>query len=223
MEGVELAQASIIFGGLALVALTSADGRWPRLFWIAKPATTLSLLLVTSFPWHDRFGVFIMGALVLSALGDGALLSEGKGFFLSGLLLFLLAHGFIIAAFVAGGGRGILLSSALSGVAVFSFATVWLLRKLYPSIEPALRFPVLIYAATITVMVCAAYVVLEGPWPTYITLPITAGAVAFYLSDALLAWGMFRRGIRNQQSLNLSLYWTGQFGLAVAARFVGGG
>ena len=218
----ELAQATIIFGGLALVALTSADGRWPRLFWLTKPATTLSLLLVTSFPWHDRFGVLIMGALVLSALGDGALLSEGKGFFLSGLLLFLLAHGFIIAAFVAGGGRGAFISSALAGVAVFSFATVWLLRRLYPSIEPGLRLPVLVYAATITVMVSAAYVVLAGPWPSYVTVPLTAGAVSFYLSDALLAWGLFRRGIRNQQSLNLGLYWTGQFGLAVAARFVGG-
>ena len=35
-------------------------------------------------------------------------------------------------------------------------------------------------------MVAGGYVVLAGPWPDYITIPLAAGAVSFYLSDALL-------------------------------------
>jgi hypothetical protein len=71
---VELPLALLIFGALALIALLTADGRWRWLFLFAKPATTLSLLLVTGMPSQDRFGVLVIGALLLSALGDTALL-----------------------------------------------------------------------------------------------------------------------------------------------------
>ena len=76
------------------------------LFLFAKPATTLSLLLITGLPAQDRFGVLVVGALLLSALGDTALLHDGRGFFLAGLLLFLLAHAAFTSAFLLGGGRG---------------------------------------------------------------------------------------------------------------------
>ncbi len=54
-------------------------------------------------------------------------------------------------------------------------------------------------------------------------MPITAGAVSFYLSDALLAWTRFRQPLPLQQTLNLALYWTGQLGIALGARWVAGG
>ena len=72
----ELPLALVIFGALALIALLTADGRWRWLFLFAKPATTLSLLLVTGMPSQDRFGVLVVGALLLSALGDTALLHD---------------------------------------------------------------------------------------------------------------------------------------------------
>jgi uncharacterized membrane protein YhhN len=220
---VELPLAFVIFGALVLVALLTADGRWPWLFLFAKPATTLSLLLVTGLPSHDRFGVLVVGGLLLSALGDTALLHDGRGFFIAGLLLFLLAHAGYTAAFLFGGGAGPVLSSALAGAAVIALASLWLLRKIWPGIEPGLGGAVAFYALAISTMVASAYVVLAGPWPTYITLPITAGAVSFYLSDALLAWTRFRHRLPLQQTLNLSLYWTGQLGIALAARWVAGG
>jgi uncharacterized membrane protein YhhN len=220
---VELPLALVIFGALVLVALLTADGRWPWLFLFAKPATTLSLLLVTGMPAHDRFGVLVVGALLLSALGDTALLHDGRGFFLAGLMLFLLAHLGFIAAFCLGGGLPGDFTPALVGLGVFVVATIWLVRRLWPGLEKGLRGPVLIYAATITAMVGAAYAVLAGPWPTYITLPVTAGAVSFYLSDALLAWSKFRQPVPLQQTLNLSLYWTGLLGVSLGARWVSGG
>jgi uncharacterized membrane protein YhhN len=223
MGGVELPLALVIFGALVLVALLTADGRWPWLFLFAKPATTLSLLLVTGMPSHDRFGVLVVGALLLSALGDTALLHEGRGFFMAGLLLFLLAHAGFTAAFLLGGGRGPIVSIGLLGFFVISVASVWLLKRIWPGVDKGLRGPVIAYGFAITAMVGAAYLVLAGNWPAYITIPITAGAVSFYLSDALLAWTRFRQPLPLQQTLNLALYWTGQLGIALGARWVAGG
>lgn len=219
----ELPLALVIYGALFAVSLLTADGRWPWLFLFAKPATTLSLLLITGLPASDRFGVLIVGALLLSALGDTALLHEGRGFFLAGLILFLLAHGAYTAAFLLGGGSGSWDGHGLVGFAVFGLASLWLVWRLWPGIDPPLRVPVALYAAAITLMVGGGYVVLAGPWPDYITIPLAAGAVSFYLSDALLAWSQFRHPLPQQQTLNLGLYWTGQLGIAVAARFVVGG
>src|SRR4029453_14689965 len=142
IPAVELPLALVIFGALVLVALLTADGRWPWLFLFAKPATTLSLLLVTGRRSHDRFGVLVVGALLLSALGDTALLHEGRGFFMAGLLLFLLAHAGFTAAFLLGGGRGPVLSIGLLGFAVIAVASVWLVRKLWPCVDRGLRGPV---------------------------------------------------------------------------------
>jgi uncharacterized membrane protein YhhN len=220
---VELPLALVIYGALFAVALLTADGRWPWLFLFAKPATTLSLLLVTGLPASDRFGVLIVGALLLSALGDTALLHEGRGFFMAGLILFLLAHAAYTTAFLVGGGSGPWLSRGLVGLAVFGLASLWLVRQLWPGIEAGLRGPVAFYALAITLMVGGGYLVLAGPWPDYVTIPLVAGAVSFYLSDAILAWTQFRSPLPQQQTLNLGLYWTGQLGIALATRFVVGG
>jgi uncharacterized membrane protein YhhN len=220
---VDLRLALIIFGALALIALISADGRWRWLFLFAKPATTLSLLLITGFPSQDRFGVLVVGALLLSVLGDTALLYESAGFFIAGLLLFLLAQAAFTSAFLLGGGRGPFDPIALVGFAVVALSSLWLLRRLWPRIEQRLRGPVLLYGVAITLMVGAAYILLGGPWPFYVTVPITAGAVSFYLGDAILAWGRFRQPLPMQQTMNLAFYWTGQLGIALGAHYVASG
>lgn len=220
IQRVELPLALVIYGALFAVSLLTADGRWPSLFVFTKPATTLSLLLVTGLPTSDRFGVLVVGALLLSALGDTALLHEGRGFFITGLCLFLCAHASYTVAFLAGGGRAPWMSPALAGVGIFVLASIWLLYQIWPGIERGLRGPVALYATAITVMVGAGYLVLAGPWPDKISIPLAAGAVSFYLSDALLAWTHFRQALPQQQTLNLALYWSGQLGIAVAAHHV---
>jgi len=122
------------------------------------------------------------------------LLYDGAGFFMAGLLLFLLAHGAFTSAFLLGGGRGPLDPIALLGLGVILVASAYLVYKLWPHIGRGLRGPVLLYALAISLMVGAAYVLLGGRWPSYVTFPITAGAVSFYLSDAILAWNRFRAG-----------------------------
>ena len=101
-------------------------------------------------------------------------------------------------------------------------ASAWLVHKLWPHIGRGLRGPVVLYALAISLMVGAAYVLLGGSWPTYVTFPITAGAVSFYLSDAILAWTRFRAPLPMQQTLNLTFYWIGQLGIALGARWVVG-
>jgi uncharacterized membrane protein YhhN len=164
-----------------------------------------------------------VAALLLSALGDTALLHDSRGFFLTGIFLFLLAHLGYTTAFLYGGGAGPLFSSSLAGFGVIAVASIWLVGRLWAGVERPLRLPVLVYAAAITVMVGAAYVVLGGPWPTRITVALTAGSVMFYLGDAVLAWCRFRRPMPHHQAFNLSLYWVGQLGIALATRWVSEG
>jgi uncharacterized membrane protein YhhN len=220
----DLRLALILFGALGLVALVSADGRWPYCFRLAKPATTLALLTVTGFPAQGaQFELLVVVGLLLCAVGDTALLGQGRSFFLAGLFFFLLAHLAYTLAFLLGGGAGPVASSALAGFGVVVAATLWLVRRIWRGVEPALRGPVLAYAAAITVMVGAAYLVLAGPWPARVGIAVTGGAVLFYLSDALLAWSRFRQAFGHQQSLTLVFYWAGQFGIALGARWVAEG
>ena len=219
----ELPFALVIFGALMIVSLLTADGRWSSLFSVTKPTTTLSLLLVTGLPSDGRFGVLVVGALLLSALGDTALLHEGRGFFLAGIFLFMLAHLGFTGAFLLGGGAGPLVSTALVGLAVVTLSSLWLMRRIWPGVPGALRVPVLLYGIAITITVGSAYVMLAGPWPDRITISILAGAVSFYVSDGLIAWSLFRHALPNQQTLNLSFYWVGQLGIALGARWVSEG
>jgi uncharacterized membrane protein YhhN len=223
---VELPFALVIFGALMMVSLLTADGRWSSLFSVTKPTTTLSLLLVVgfpAFPTDQRFAVLVIGALLLSALGDTALLHQGRGFFLAGVFLFMLAHLAYTGAFLMGGGAGPLASTALLGLGVVTASSIWLVRRIWPGVSPALRAPVGLYAVAITIMVGSAYVMLAGPWPDRITVAVLSGAVSFYLSDALLAWSRFRHALPNNQTLSLSFYWVGQLGIALGARWVSEG
>jgi uncharacterized membrane protein YhhN len=220
---VELSLALPLFGALVAAALVSLEAKRPIFFCFAKPAATLSLLLVTGIPVHDRFGALVVVGLGFSALGDVALLSERVEAFLLGLLLFLVAHLGYTAAFLGGGKAGPLASPGLVGFGVVGAASIWLLARLWPGIDRPLRVPTLLYCLAITAMVGSAYLVLAGPWPERLGLAAVAGALLFYLSDAVLAWNRFRDPLPHGQSICLALYWAGQLGIALAARWGTGG
>jgi uncharacterized membrane protein YhhN len=211
-----------VFAGLAALALASADGRWRLAFALAKPAATASLFLVAGAP-AGLFAGLITAGIALSAAGDLALLSARRGAFLLGLGLFLGAHAAYAGAFLGGGGRAPWLSSGLMGTAVFAVATTWLLAHLWRGVERPLRAPAAVYGVAIVAMVGAAFLLLAGPWPLAVTGVAALGAVLFYLGDATLAWSLFRGPIPQAQTANLSLYWAGQLGVALAARLHMGG
>ncbi len=122
----------------------------------------------------------ILLALVASLIGDTLLLKPSL--FLPGLLAFLAAHGFYIAAFSRG--IGFLPSraafAAIAAVAVVVLATVW------PGISPDLKAPVVVYVGVIALMAGQAagraITLRDGA-----AAAVAAGALIFMLSDITIA------------------------------------
>lgn len=213
----------------AAIAVWSAETGRRRIQAVFKPLTTILLLAVVGGP-GGRFAWLIDIGIVFSLAGDVALLSASRPAFLVGLASFVLAHLSYTAAFVlvswtalchgGPGGWAVMVGAAL----VMGAVTVVLLRKLWPG-TAGLRGPLVGYSIALAVMVVgavgAAWIwargrVGGGPG----ALPTAAlGAVAFYVSDASLAVNRFARAIKHAPFLTLGLYWLGQLGIALAARF----
>jgi uncharacterized membrane protein YhhN len=219
MIAVRLAPAVVLFAGFAIAALVASEGRAPRVFAVMKPLATLALLVVVGLPPAGRFDGLVIAGIVASVGGDLALLAQSAGPLVVGIGFFVLAHGAYAAAFWTSGAAGPWLSAAPLGLLVMGAATVWLLRRLWPSLDERLRAPVLLYATIVTAMVGSAFFVLRGPWPERVGVAAAAGAVLFYVSDAMLAWRLFHAPGRGRQAVSLTFYWSGQLGLAVAAHF----
>ena len=207
---------------IAILALASAGRRRPLLFAVTKPGATLALLLVVGVP-RGRYALMTAIGLVLSALGDAALLDESERRFLAGVFLFFCAHLAYVIAFAFPSGaepastHWILAILATTAIAL---ATTTLLAKLWPTIEPSLKIPVLAYGAVITIMCAAAFRLTAAPLPRAAVAFAALGAVLFYSSDGVLAWSRFRAEFRGAERLNLTLYWSGQLGLSLAASLV---
>jgi uncharacterized membrane protein YhhN len=209
--------ALTIFAVATATALLAAERRRPRLLMLAKPAATLSLILVagTGGP-----ATFVALGLIVSAAGDVALLYDGRssGAFVAGLLFFLFAQLIYAAAFLTGGAVGAAWTP-LVGLAIFGVASAWLLRRLRAGAGPEMGALLIAYAAAITLMVAVAFSALGGPWPVAAGAAAAAGAVLFYLSDANLAWRLFRGSYPRAHAVTLALYWAGQLGIALAVRW----
>lgn len=158
---------------------------------------------------QSAYGQWLLAALLLGWVGDALLLSERSGWFMAGLLSFLLSHGAFAAAFAVGGlaAQGVL--AALPPAAATAWA-VW--RWLGPRLQGALRLAVPVYVAAILVMCCAAagHAAARGAWLAL------AGALLFALSDLAVARERFvARGFANKLwgwptyfSAQLLLAWT---------------
>jgi uncharacterized membrane protein YhhN len=143
----------------------------------------------------------ILAGLTLSAVGDALLLSERRPAFLAGLVAFLLGHVAYAVAF-AGSSRPSLLA-LLAVVAVTAAALAWL----WPSLG-ALRAPVVLYCAAISVMLWLALGVDRAE--------VRLGAALFYASDLLVARDRFVRPGFANRLIGLPLYYAGQVLLALA-------
>lgn len=200
------------------LALASAEGRRPVVFGLAKPTATLTLLGITGTDGNATVMLVVVG-IVLSTAGDIALLSERTVAFVTGLFLFLLAHVAYAGAFLLTGGAGPLWTP-LVGVAVFGGASGWLVKRLWVPAGRVMRVPLLIYAAAISAMAASAFSTLAGNWPSAAAASAATGALLFYFSDVNLAWNRYVERYRRGQTLTLGLYWGGQLGIALAARWV---
>jgi len=189
----------------ALLAIAAEGGtRRHRAFYVLKPLTTLLILGMAASAQHPVSPLYrelIVGALLLSTLGDVCLMFQGDRWFIGGLSSFLVAHLLFVGAFVQG---------------LPAFAVPWpawlvipygaaLLSYLLPR-AGSLKVPVLVYCAAIFAMViCAAarHAALGDAGATFALI----GASLFVLSDSSLAIRQFRGPYRGAQALILSTYW----------------
>lgn len=180
--------------------------RGRRREWAFKPLVLVALLVAA---WSmgapdSAAGRWLLAALVLSLLGDLALLSESEPRFVVGLAGFLFAHLAYVVAFAhAGMPRGRL---ALAGLALVCLLAATVGRRVVPAAAreggPGLAAVCAAYMAVIGVMVVAA-------WGTGRAL-VALGASVFMVSDSLLALNRFVRPLRFGNVAVMVTYHVGQ-------------
>lgn len=196
----------------AAMAIAAGLGWLPTgLLFIAKPMTTVLLIVHAAQRGADepRARRWILTGLVLSLVGDVALLWPKEGF-LPGLIAFLLAHLAYIAAFH---GR-VRFGSRWQPFAVYTLIAALVLAALWPGVPSALRIPVLLYVACLGSMAAQAAVVWLAARGTANESLARSGAIGgalFMLSDALLATNKFATPLPLAPLLVLGSYWAAQW------------
>jgi len=125
----------------------------------------------------------VSGVIILAGLAYAA----GAPWLLPGMAAFFLAHVFYVALFWQlgeGGGGGLAVKIAQAALV---FAGAFYIRWLMPWTGKAMRLPVLLYGGVILMMGAAAIALPAAFWP------VTAGALMFIASDAVLAHQLFCR------------------------------
>ena len=190
-ESLSLRIVAKTFASFAFVAYARALGAWT---------------LAPAGPW-------IVTGLVLSVVGDLALLSRAKPAFLGGLVAFLLAHVAYVIAFVKLGVSVPGLAVMTPPVALFS-ALIW--HWLSPHTGELTR-PVVAYIVVISAMVtCAA-----AAWFAQMDATrswLLGAAILFFLSDLCVARDRFVAPGVDNRSIGLPLYYVSQllFGYGIA-------
>lgn len=190
----------ILAGSFALIygaIFATRDVSWPKTL---IKTSAVAVLAGTGASLGAPFWVVV--ALGLGALGDFCLSRPGERAFLAGMAAFGLGHlAYAVWAFHPGGLQRVWWL-ALPVVLLALSTEVWLAPRL-----GALRMPVRGYVVLITLMALAVL--------TQSVALITAGAICFLVSDALLALDLFvlKRPWPHRPALQRLLwgaYWGGQ-------------
>jgi len=218
----ELIPIPLIF--IAVFLLIRAEIRGARKqAYIFKPTATLLVILVAMFSFlnatsHCSFSLMILAGLLLSLIGDVALLFQQRGkAFLIGLASFLLAH--------------VVYSLAFLMYETFTFLDLISLTLLtsagiafYQLIKAglgAMKIPVVAYIIIISIMVNRAFAALGSPaFGRTQALFIAFGALLFYISDMILAAHRFWKPLKRYR-INLAFYYAGQVLIALSASHFG--
>lgn len=193
---------------LAMAAAPWALGQ-PWLAVVFKPLTTVLIILYAWSRGHDepRLRRWVIGGLVLSLVGDVALLWPKEGF-LPGLVSFLLAHLCYLVAFT----RRERLAARGAPFVAYAVVAAGVLTWLWPGVPPALRLPVLLYVLALASMAAQAAVLWRQGSPRGGVLAV--GGALFLLSDALLATNRFAVPLPLSNLWILASYWAAQWSIA---------
>ncbi len=178
-----IAPGLIALGLLAALAYLALANRAPSP--LRSVLKTAPLLLFAAAMYASRAPALLVAALLLSALGDGALSREGRAAFLYGLAAFALAHLVYVLLFLGLGATALWEAFAIAPLAALVMLALAFSTELWLAPHAGgLRWPVRLYVALITAMGWAALSTGNGL--------LIAGAVLFILSDFILALRMFR-------------------------------
>ena len=192
----------------ALATATAALGytEWHRVF---KPlAMVLAMVFVVARAGGvggvRRFDTLLLGALAFSLAGDAFLMFPG--YFIPGLVSFLVAHLLYIALFRQGvawfPSRRAL--AATLGIGAGMYAFLWV-----GGLPAALRIPVAAYVVVIALMAAQA-IGRAGMLRSGASVGVAIGAGFFMLSDSLLATNKFVSPLPMAQVWVLSTYYIAQ-------------
>lgn len=197
---------SLLIVAIALSALAAIVADWretrPPLFKLLKPLTTVLIMVLALMAPDSGYRNWIIAALLLSLLGDVALMWESDGAFITGLSSFLIAHLLLLPALLGGVAMvlppwpgWLLLAYALAFSAV-----------LLPRAPAPLRIPVFVYGAVLCAMALAALLRWQQRGDEAARYALI-GALLFVLSDSALGARRFIGHYRGAQGLILASYW----------------
>ena len=183
-----------------------------RVQWPLKALTSGLFLCVAWLRGPDAaYDGWIVAGLVLSFVGDLALIPRDRRWFQAGLVAFLLAHVAYTAAFAGAAPQASLPWAALAVIAAASLAAYLHFR---PHLGP-MRVPVAAYIVVISIMLAAAWTLALGRQDPF-GWQVAAGATLFYLSDIAVARRRFTPGAGfATRAVGLPAYYAGQFLLAM--------
>jgi uncharacterized membrane protein YhhN len=178
--------------------------------YVAKPLTMVVLIAAALAldPVDGAQRWWFVAALVLSLAGDVFLMLP-QDLFVPGLASFLLGHvAYIVGLWIGDTSTvGLVVGLVLVAVAL-PVLGVRILAAVRSGDEPELLAPVAVYVAVISAMVVSAGA--SGQWVAL------AGAVSFYASDAMIAWGRFLRPIPHGRLAVMVTYHLAQLALVVS-------
>jgi uncharacterized membrane protein YhhN len=204
----------ILATAVLVVALLLAEAGRSRIGRvIAKPLASAGFVgaALAAGALDGVYGRAVLIGLLLSWVGDVALLSRRRPGFATGLAAFLAAHLTYCAAFVV---RGVAWSWALAALLLLALGGGMVAGWLLPRVDASLRTAVAAYLVAITAMVVLAFGTGAADRPPL----ILAGAFAFYLSDLAVARDRFVKAGLINRLWGLPLYYGAQLLLAASVR-----
>jgi uncharacterized membrane protein YhhN len=193
-----------------------------RQVYFFKPLSTLLVILVAALSFatpnvKEGYTVGILVGLILSLGGDVALMFPSGRAFLTGLVLFLLAHMAYAVTFTVYNG---FYAGDLVSASVLLALAVAVYLYLHPGLGE-MQGPVIGYIVIICLMVNRATSAFFGTTFTRTQAWLMAvGSVLFWLSDLVLAVNRFRRPFKYHR-FNLALYYGGQLLIALSPSYFG--
>ena len=213
-RGYLLAAFSLLIAVFAFLAIRGhypGAGRW--LVYVFKPLTTVLIIALAARPQpltHLGYRTPILIGLVFSLFGDVFLMLPGD-LFLPGLVSFAVTHVCYLVAFRS----DVSLAPRWPPFALLGAVAVALLAVLWPGVDPALRAPVVLYAALLAAMAAQATGRAAALGRRAAGLA-AAGAVLFMASDSFLALDRFRFPFEASRAVVLSSYFTAQWLIAMS-------